>query len=553
MRVYEAIAEAVVAEQVDVVFGLMSEDNMNLIVEMREKWSDRLRLVNARHEQNAVAMADGYSRATGRVGVCSVGRGPGIAQTGTTFVGAKKRRSKILVIVPDAPVGKPHDIKRFDQVKYLESVGVRVVPCRTAATVAEDLALAFKLAQDGEGPVAFNIPWDILDGTLAVDAWHYTPSTLPVTAHDQRIEPDAEKIAEAAAWLASTERPPIIVAGRGAVASGAKAAIEALAERLGALLATTLQAKDYFADHPYNLGIMGTFATEAAADFFRRSECVLAVGCSLNTYTTHDGGLLRNTRVIQIDNDPRRIEAVTPVDLGIVADAKTAVEALIHQLDADGINRSATFWTQAVREQIAASPPIEIRKGDFPEMPDTVDPREFVVALDRILPPNKLLVTDGGHFVRWVIDGIRIDHPDDMIWTLDFAGIGQGLGNGIGAAMARPDRPVVVICGDAGFMMAVQEVETAVRYNVPLTIIVMNDEALGSEYQNLVKLNRPTEMSVVTTPDLADVARAMGARGLTVRSIDEVPAIAEHMDYSGKQPPLVVDVRVNRHVMHRSK
>ncbi|HEY8450399.1 MAG TPA: thiamine pyrophosphate-binding protein [Bacillota bacterium] len=550
MKVYEALAHAVAAEGVDTLFGLMAEDNMNFMVELNELYGDRIRIIGASHEQNAMAMADGYARASGRLGVCSVGRGPGIAQTGTTLVSAAKRRSKLLVIVPDAPVSNPHDIKRFRQSDFLESLGVAVVPVRGSRTLAADVRQAFKAARAGRGPVALSIPWDLLDGDFE-GSWSYEPATEPVTPYSQRLQPDAEKIREAAAILAASERPPIILAGRGAVTSGAKEAIERLAERLGALLATTLQGKDLFAGHPYNLGVIGTFATTLAADFIARSDCVLAVGCSLNNYTTHSGQLLMRPQVIQIDADPARIEAVTPVDLAIVADAKAAVEALEQELEREGVNRAARFWTDALRQQIAAVTPIHDGVRDWPDTPGTMDPRDFIVELDRILPENRLIVMDGGHFVRWVIDGITVGHPDNMVWTLDFAAIGQGLGAAIGAALARRDRHTVLIAGDAGFMMAIQELETAVRYGVPLTVIVMNDQALGSEFQNLRKAGRPVALSCIETPDLASVARSFGARGLTVRSLDEVPYIAEHIDPSGT--PLVVDARINREVRHRSK
>lgn len=551
MKVYQALCHALAAENVEVLFGLMSEDNMNFMVELNELYGDRIKIIGARHEQNAMAMADGYHQATGGLGVCSVGRGPGIAQTGTTLVSAAKRRSKLLIIVPDVPISNPHDIKRFSQSDFLASVGVEVVPVRSKATLAEDTRTAFRKARCGNGPVALSIPWDVLDSDMDTADWSYSPAPNPVTARNQRLQPDPEKVKEAAALLASSERPPVIIAGRGAVISGAKEAIETLAERTGAMLATTLQGKDLFAGHPFNIGIIGTFATTLAAEFVSRADCVLAIGASLNPYTTHNGQLLARPRVIHIDADDSQIHAMTPAELGIVADARAAVEAITQELEREGINRRNLFWTDALRQQIAAVDPLWDGQQHWPEIPGTLDPRDFVAELNRILPPDRLIVADAGHFMRWVIDGLNIGHPDNMIWTADFASIGQGMGTAIGAAVASPGRPVILMSGDAGFMMAVQELDTAVRYGIPLTVIVMNDEALGSEFHNLRKAERPATLSCIPTPDIATVARAFGARGLTISKIEEVPLIAEHID--PKAPPLVVDVRINREVRHRSK
>lgn len=553
MKVYQAIADAIVKEGIRDVFSLMAEDTANLMVELYERYSDQVRVISARHEQMAMAAADGYARSTGRVGLCVVGRGPAIAQTATTLVGARKRRSKLLVIVPDTPTNRPHDIKRFDQVAFLRSTGVRIVQSRGARTLAADLAKAFQWARDGGGPVVFNIPWDILDGELGSDAFTYEPLPDAFTPRQQRVHPDPELVDMAVAHLLATERPPIIVAGRGAVASDAKDDLIGLAERVGGLLATTLAAKDYFHGHPFNLGVVGSLAIDNTLDMVRRSDVILAVGCSLNMETTFNGQLFEHATVIQIDAVPDSIQAMTPVSLGIIADAKAGIQAINQKLDAEGGDlraRAARFWTDAVREQIAAAQPIQIVEGDHEPEPGKLDPRQVILTLDRILPPDRRVTLDAGHFSRWVVDGLRIQHPQRFVWTADFAAIGQGLGNAIGVQTAYPDEPTFAICGDAGFTMAMPELETAVRHRLPLTVFIMNDSSLGSEYHMLLKLRRPTEPSVIETPEYAEVAKALGARGVTVRSLEELEAVPAHFPKPG-DGPLLVDIKITRRVTHR--
>lgn len=161
-------------------------------------------------------------------------------------------------------------------------------------------------------------------------------------------------------------------------------------------------------------------------------------------------------------------------------------------------------------------------------------------------------MTDGGHFTRWIVDGISTPSPSDFIWTLDFAAIGQGLGAGIGAALATPDRPTYVFCGDAGSMMAIQEIETAARYDLPITIFVLNDETLGSEYHNLAPTGGYAEAARIAAPEFSDVATAFGATGATVTDLTDLDSLTPPLD-AHPDGPRVIDCKINHQVRHRSK
>ncbi|MFC6767673.1 thiamine pyrophosphate-binding protein [Natrinema soli] len=557
MKVHEAVIRLFNEEGVETLFALMSEDTMRTLSTVHEQWSGEMGVVHTRHEQGAVAMADGYSRAGDDVGVCLIGRGPAVAQTGTSLVTARKKGSKLLVIVPEMSVSDTYDIKDFEQESFLESTVGTVRSARSPETLLPTLEEAFRSLRVGEGPIAVQVPWDVLDGELPdsdveIDRNRSATATNAATSN-ARLHPDDDAIDAAVDLYLDSDatKIPMVVAGRGAIEADAKEAIESFAERTNAVLATTLQARGYFDDHPFSLGVVGDFGSNIANEHLHESDFVLAVGCSLNPYTTDSGHLIEDeTKVVHVDADPSAIGRYESVDLGVRGDARLTVDALTAQLEAHGIDRSGEFWTDRFRNRIADTPALD--EGEFPEQEGRIDPRELVRGLDRILPENRVVVSDGGHFSRWVLDGVSTPEPADFHWTLDFAAIGQGLSHGIGAALNSGDRTPVTICGDAGFMMALQEVDTAVRHEIPVTIVVMSDSALGTEYHSLQTANKYADVALLEAPDIADVARSLGADGYTVRSSGDLDALSDVLDH---QPdgPVVVDCKTNSAVRHRSK
>ncbi|MFB6169508.1 MAG: thiamine pyrophosphate-binding protein [Haloarculaceae archaeon] len=550
MNAHQAIIDVLAAEGVDTLFTLMAEDTLHLLSDIDENHRDDLDIVQTRHEQGAMAMADGYARSTGDVGVCMVGRGPGIAQTGTALVTARKNGSNLLAIVPEAPTSKNYDIKEFKQEAYLESTVENVISARSAETLVPRLREGFRQVRTGDGPVVVQVAWDVLDGDADFDYALDGPSGLAAQRGTGAPDPDAVDEAVERYLDSDATKPPLILAGRGAVAADAKDALIDLGEQTGGVLATTLRTEGYFDDHPYSVGFVGTWGRNLANEHIVEADFVFAAGCSLNPKTTDGGRLIRDdAKVVHVDTDESAIERYTPVDVGIVSDAVATAEAFTAELAEMGISRADDLWTDRLRERIAAQPDLD--EGEFPDVEGRVDPRALVQALDEYLPAERQVISDGGHFTRWVVDGVHTQHPDDFVWTLDFAAIGLGLGAGIGAAVAS-EKPSVLFCGDAGFQMMLQELNTAVRKQVPLVVVVMNDDMLGSEYHNLDKQTDYVEAPFIDSPDFAEVAASMGATGHTVRSVDDVDALG---DVLGEAPtgPVVVDCKINHEVRHRSK
>ncbi len=545
---HDVVIELLDAENVETIFTLMSEDTMALMSELEEEWRERIEMVKTRHEQGALAMADGYARANDDFGVCMVGRGPAISQTGNAMVTARKKGSDVLVIVPQTPISAEYDVKEFEQTAYLRSTIGTVVSVRSEETLIPKVEDAIRRIKTGDGPLAIQIPWDILDGSANASEGISPVETPEPTA---RVRPDRAAVEQAVDLYVDSDafQPPIVLAGRGAVEADAKAALEALAERTSALLTTSLQGRNYFADHPYYLGFNGEWGTNLANAHTSEASLVFAFGASLNPYTTDEGHVFgEDTRVIHVDRDSGSLGRYTDVALGIQGDARVTAEAINEELARREIDREGELWDEALRERIAETSPMNDR--EFPETPGTVDPRELVTRLNELLPDEKKVVTDGGHLTRWVMDGIHTP-PEDFTFTLDFASIGLGLPMGIGTAVAA-EKPCVTVCGDAGIMMAIQEIETAVRHGISMTIIVLNDSSLNSEYHSLEAKGEEPGGALVDAPDFADVAASFGAEGHTVRSIDELDALAETLG-SDPDGPVVIDCKVNHLVRHRSK
>ena len=355
-----------------------------------------------------------------------------------------------------------------------------------------------------------------------------------------RTRPAAEAVAAAADLLADARRPAI-VAGRGAVLAGARRPLEDLADLTGALLATSALGNGLFAGNPYALGISGGFASPVAAELLREADLVLAAGASLNMWTTRHGGLIGpSARVVQIDCEVDAIGAHRPVDLGIVGDVAETATELVAVLRARG-HAGTGYRSPEIAARIAA--------GAWRHQPyedagsgDRIDPRTLSIELDRILPPERLLAIDSGHFMGWPAMYIDVPDPQGFVFTQAFQSIGLGLASAIGAAVARPDRLTVAALGDGGALMAAGEIETVGRLGLPMLVVVYNDAAYGAEVHHFGPLGEPLDIVTFPDTDIAALGRAAGTEGVTVRRVEDLTAVERWI--SDRRRPLVVDAKV---------
>ena len=510
MKVHSGLVDALLAEGIDTVFGLLGGGVEHFVDDLTRRG---LSFVSVRHEQAAVGMADGYSRATGGIGVAMLSHGPGVANAATTMTVARKSRSRVLVIASDIGANERFTPHRFDQELLLRATIEDYLTPRWPAKLALDIADVFTRIRRGDGPVALNIPADVFTHELPGD-WHYSPVADIWTGH--RPAPDDEVISCVLGLLARAERPVILV-GKGAVLSGARAELGRLAERTGAVLATTLLAKDWYAGHSHSVGLAGGFGEPEAQSLLAGADLVLAFGSTLARYTSHWGSLFKDATITRVDVRTDSASEMTPVDLAVWADARATADALLSRLG-DGPIRPPWTAAQIPRQAVPASDEWVAHYGLGPSLSRPaagpgVDVSRLVRSLDALLPAKRNVVIDVGNQMGTPAAHFPVDHPLDQIYPWLFGSVGGGLAVAIGASIGRPDRPTVAFLGDGSLMLGLSDLDTARRHSARLLVVVTADGGFRSERGSYQARSLQPALADYDNPDFAEVARALGIQG----------------------------------------
>jgi acetolactate synthase I/II/III large subunit len=516
-QVSDVLAQAFAAEGVDTLFTLMGDANMYWSAAMAD--NQRARLIHARHEHCAVAMADHYARASGKVGVASVTCGPGYTQIMTALAMAARGNAPVVVFSGDAPIGAPWYLQQIDQAPLALATGAHHIPVRTIARALDNVREAFYVARAERRPVVLSVPLDLQKEAFA-DLPDYTPSTA-LMPRAQSIPPDATLVDEVASMIAAAERP-VVIGGRGAIWSGAGEALKALAEESGALLATTLLAKGLFDGNPFALDIAGGFSSDLTRELFAASDLVIAAGAGLGHYTTDGGTLYPDAKVVQIDTDPRGIwQGLRTADLHIRADARATAEAITRRLRERGIRRPG-WRSNAVAARIAADVP-DSKK--FAVTPGTLDPRPVLRELDAAVPKDWDIVVAGGHCFSFAMTHLKGRPGGKYHIPIDFGAIGSGLSAAIGVAVARDSDKVMLIDGDGSLYQHIQELETLRRHGLKLLICILNDGGYGAETHKFRATGGDPDHATHGRGDIAAIARGFGLKAATVTEMGEFEAL----------------------------
>ena len=390
LTVYQVLAKLFADEGVETFFTLMGNGNMYWSYAMVK--DQGIKAIHARHEHCAVAMAEGYFRATGKVGVASVTCGPGLTQLMTALTIAARANIPLVVFAGESPMHAAFHDQRIDQAPLTVATGAHFIPVRSIDRMLNDVREAFHVARTENRPVVLSVPEDFQNQSYPYPT-EYTPSAefIPTT---QRSMPDPEIVERIVAMICEAKRP-IILAGRGAMRAGAVPSLQAIAEQCGALLATSLYAKGLFEGDPFALGIAGAFATNLAREMFAESDLVIGVGASLGYFTTEGGYLYPNARVVHIDTNPRGLwQGLRVADVYLKSDAKAGAELISAKLRER--NSPMPGWRNPGSARRIAS---EIQDSKEMPIPDgTVDPRAITYELDRVVPKDWTIVSGGGHF-----------------------------------------------------------------------------------------------------------------------------------------------------------
>jgi acetolactate synthase I/II/III large subunit len=538
MKVYQRLAHAFKAEGVTHMFGIMGDGNMYWMHELDKLGG--VHMLEVRHEGAGLGMADGWARVTRTPGIATTTCGPGVSQLATALITASRASSPIVAFCGEYPNNDDEYNQRLDQAAFAagcETGFIRI----TSPDVADDsVRKAFYTAKLASRPIMLSAPMDVQQMAFEDDDEPYKPSSTILPK--RTIHPDPDEISKAADIVAKAKKPVVIV-GRGARWSGAGPAVIKLADRIGALIGTSLMAKGWLSENEWYAGISGTYGARNSLKLFEESDCVIAVGATMNRYTTEHGYLYPNAKFVHMDVKPHLVmSGGRAADCYVQTDAKAGVEALEAELAKRQVKMTG-HRTSEVKKLLQAR---NVDRTEFPIEADHVDAREIIHTLDEMLPPEIGVITGSGATAGF--SNMLFNRPRSLVLPGHFFGcIGQMLPAAMGVVVASGNKPHVLCDGDASVMMHLAEFETAVRYKMPLMVVCLNNQALGSEYYKLDAHKMKADLSVVPTPDLGAVGKAFGGRGKQVTKIEDLRAVTQ--EFLANPVPTLVDVRISRSVI----
>ena len=523
--VAEVIGTIVARLGVGHAFGVVGSGNFHVTNALR---AGGVPFVATRHETGAAMMADAYARTSGDVAVLSLHQGCGLTNALTGIAEAAKSRTPLLVLAADTAGAAVRSNFRIDQDAAVRAVGAVPERVHTAASAVDDVVRAYGTCARQRRTVVLNLPLDVQAAPCEL------PDPLPTVVPWGVPRPDQASVAALAALLDGAERP-VFIAGRGARHAGPDVA--ELAERCGALLATSAVANGLFAGDAWSLGISGGFATPLAVELITGADLVVAWGASLTMWTTRHGELIGpSATVVQVDDDPTALGAQRPVHLGVLGDVGATARDVLAAVTGGPGQR-----TEEIAKRIAA----EGRWNDLP-LPsggdgERIDPRVLSAELDGLLPAARTLALDSGNFMGYPAAYLAETDAAGFCFTQAFQSIGLGLATAMGAALARPDRVPVAALGDGGFLMGVADLETAVRLGMGLLVVVYDDAGYGAEFHHFPHDDHGTVRFPDT--DLAAIAAGFACAAATVRAPADLAVVREWLA-GPRDRPLLLDAKV---------
>ncbi|MGC2977764.1 thiamine pyrophosphate-binding protein [Brevibacterium sp. FAM 25378] len=555
------------AAHIDEVFGLMGNGNAYFLDALLRDTSATYTAV--RHEAGAVVAADAHFRTSGRIAAATTTYGAGFTNTLTALAEAAQARVPLVLVVGDEPTSgpRPWDV---DQIAMASAVGVRTytvgrVDAAAATVTAIEHALTYRV------PAVLAIPYDV--ATLEIGE---IPA-VPGPGQPSPLVPDSESAQAAldrlAGELAEAKRP-FLLAGRGAWLAGAGPVLGELAAATGALTATTALGRNLFPESEFDLGVAGGFGAPAAMDRIREADVALVVGASLNQFTMRFGELFHpTTSVWQIDTDDRATHA--RVGGFVRADARLAAAELVERLHsgdgavaADGARGTDGGREAGVAGDAGAADGAADRTP-WRETVDTVadraydigseladdgrlDPGAAASRLGEVLPKDRVVVSDGGHFIAWANMFWEPAGPERlaMVGTA-FQSIGLGWHSVAGAARANPEATIVLATGDGGGAMALSDLDTAIRVAGGRGMaVVFNDAAYGAEVNLYGLKGLEKSPMLIDEIDFAALATAAGGRGVVVRSLADLDVVERWKAAPVEDRPfLLLDLRISGEVI----
>jgi acetolactate synthase-1/2/3 large subunit len=534
----QILMECLKREGVDLIFGFPGGAVIDIYDELPKH---PIKHILVRHEQAAVHAADGFARASGKVGVCLVTSGPGATNTVTGIATAYMDSIPLVVITGQVPT---HLIGN-DAFQEADIVGI-TRPCtkhnylvKNVADLAMTIKQAFYIARTGRpGPVLIDLPKDVVNSKTKFSY----PETISLRSYNPNVNPNRKQLRKAAELIAQCKQP-VIYAGGGVISSDSAEELTRLAETFHLPVTTTLMGLGAFpGDHPQWLGMLGMHGTYTANMAINNCDVLISVGARFDDRVTgRVNSFAARAKIIHIDIDPTSISKNVVVDVPIVADCKQGLAGLVEEVakikDVDWQAKHEA-WNTSLTEMRASHPLSYAKNGG------AIKPQWVVEKIHELSKGEAIIATEVGQNQMWAAQFYTYRKPRTLLTSGGLGTMGYGFPAAIGAQFAFPDKLVVDIAGDGSIQMNIQELATAVSYKVPVKIVILNNGYLGMvrQWQELFYKKNYCATCLHTNPDFVALAKAYGAGGFLVERPEDLEAtLKEAFAFPG---PVIVDVRV---------
>ncbi len=508
MKAAELFVRCLENEDVGHVFGIPGEENLDVMDAILES---SVRFVTTRHEQGAAFMADVYGRLTGKAGVCLATLGPGATNLITGVADANMDRAPVVAIAGQAATTRMHKESHqyLDLVRLFEPISKYSTQIRAPQTVPEVVRKAFKVAQAEKPGVSFiDFPEDI----AALEEGDAEPLRVQAAAAP---DPPSRKVDQAVRVISEASHP-VVMAGNGVIRARASAALVAFAETLNIPVATTFMAKGAMPfSHALSLGTIGLQSHDYVSCGFDRADVIICVGYDMIEYHPYLWHPNRDKRIIHIDASPAEVDEHYILEVGVVGDIGSALADI-----AESATPAEGLPAAGLRRTILEEFEEHAADTGFP-----VKPQKILWDLRQALELEDIVISDVGAHKMWVARMYKAERPNTCIISNGFASMGIALPGAVGARIAHPDRAVVAVTGDAGFLMNSQELETAIRIGTPIVVLVWSDAEYGLiKWKQMMHFGRESHIRF-TNPDFVRYAESFGAAGFRVESAGELSAV----------------------------
>ena len=528
----EILVKSLLDEGVDTIFGYPGGSVLN-IYDYLYKYKDKIKHYLSCHEQSAAHAADGYARSTGRVGVCIATSGPGATNLVTGIATAYMDSVPLIAVTGNVP----KDLLGKDSFQEVDITGITMpitkhnFIVKDINNLQETIRKAFFIAREGRpGPVLIDIPKDI-----TVNKTEYKDlKPLEVNPKTKHITESA--LNEVAKYINESSKP-LIYAGGGVINSDSTEELINFAEKLNAPVATTLMCRGAIpSEHRLNTGMIGMHGSNASNILATKCDLIIALGARFSDRVISDREFINNAKVIQIDVDPAEVNKNVKVDSFIIGDIKVALQKLIPLLN----EKKNKEWLNTVEELKL----LAVTKNNSDDG-EELTPRFLFEKLSDMDKGDFIITTEVGQHQMWTAQYFNFKTPRTLISSGGLGTMGFGLGASIGVKVANPDKTVFNIAGDGSFGMNCNEFATAVKYNIPIKVIVMNNNALGMvrQWQSLFYEARYSQTTLDRATDFVKLAEAFGGVGFRVEKREELDDVLKEALAVNK--PVIIDYRID--------